>query len=312
MVISQVFEDIVPVGSTKVGLGLELSDFIKTLVIASVHDSVDFLNLEGTSKEGFDFKEVSALVEWIVFEGSQDFREPFEGVLVSRDPVEVDLLELGILSLFDLVSNGLQDGTKRSDTDTSSDKHGGLELTTPDLFGGSSVRSVDSEDRVSVIILGLVFLDNSKGSGRVQKLPQLTSPISDDSNVNADRNFLRSRRDGERMPFLLGNIRTVQEEVLTRLVLEVSLSHLQFNDSRWMGNSKLKDGVLVSSPDSDASFDSVSEGREDDPIPKGDQTKDLGASVDTQKHEEDNEEMVSVPKHIEHRSSDIDHGTGED
>ncbi len=146
----------------------------------------------------------------------KEIQEPLERSSVTGDPEEVNLANRAAIRVsVDLVLNELQNWSHRSNTDTSGPEQDSVELE--DVFGSSSVRTVDLENRSAVRSRSDTTLNETEFSVGVEQVVQGTSPVTSVLDMNAQEVLVRAGGDSERMPLLAGNVRAVDKDVLARL-----------------------------------------------------------------------------------------------
>jgi len=119
-------EDFVPVGTTEVGGRTERGDGILLSADILNDDIVHVILLDLGSEVDVD---LNAVLGVLFFDGVEEGVEPFCYAKVTDDPGEVDLGEtsgLGVVEVVHAVPDGLEDGSKWSNTDTSTDQENGL------------------------------------------------------------------------------------------------------------------------------------------------------------------------------------------
>lgn len=111
------------------------------------------------------------------------------------------------------------------------------------------------------------------------------------------------------MPFLSGDVRAVQEEILSRDIFKGTLLQLQFKYTRRMSHGQQEDSVLIASDHSHGSFDGIENNRSDHKGKEGGFLDHRENGVETDEHVEENEGMMGEPKYVEHwASNELDGG----
>jgi len=128
--------------------------------------------------------------------------------------------------------------------------------------------------------------------------------------VQRNEIFLGSRSDGERVPFLFGDVGTIEEEVLSGLVDEGALLQLQLKHARRMGDRAQQNGVLIAPQNPHRTFDDVEQARTRTPNVEGWGFEQTGSTVEHHKGIENDEEVMGIPEDVEVGTSNTLHGCG--
>jgi len=172
----------------------------------------------------------------LFFNGVQERVEPFGSPKVADDPGKVDFGEasrLGIIKVVHSVPNRLEDGSKRSDADTSTDQE--YRLILQEILTSASERTIDHDsgqnpvngrDDESSLLLSLVLGIEITSAG----LGESGSKVSDNPDVYAQVIFLGSGGEGKRMPLEVRDLGARKEDVLTGSDGGLFLLDLEFHD----------------------------------------------------------------------------------
>lgn len=238
-------KELCKVGPPKVGARLEFgegvdlgTDRVEHDVLRGIH--VELLREVGVDLEKLDTVAAGALCRLVRLrlERGQQRLEPFEGARVLADPDELDAAKAARrVGPVAQVPNVLQDRGPRGDADTGADEYGNLVIE--DVLRGGAVGTIDPQAGHLLAILqgdlvhahgvdALVQLGLSRA--RADGVAESSGKITDLAHVDGNIGIERARRDGERVPLVLGNGRDLEEEPLAGLVLEGRLVELKLDN----------------------------------------------------------------------------------
>lgn len=118
--------------------------------------------------------------------------------------------------------------------------------------------------------------------------------------MNRDEVLIGRRRNGERMPFEVSDVRTRDEDVLTRNVVEGGLFNTQFEHIGGMGDCLEDNAALLGAQKTDRTFEQIKQQRHNNPDIEVRRLKNLGKTVDAAEKVEGEEQMVCEPEDFEH------------
>lgn len=132
--------------------------------------------------------------------------------------------------------DGLENRGPWGHTNTGTDEDSDFILE--DVFGGSSVGTVDTERRhlLAVLQRNLVHAHGIQLIVKLglrlpgaQGIGKCAGKVTDLTDVHRDVGVLRARSDGEWMPLVVADFWAVEEKPLTRLVLHAGLCELDLD-----------------------------------------------------------------------------------
>lgn len=273
-----------------------------------------------TGQEGVNLDE---LVQILGFEGQQKRLEPFERLLVSANPEEVDLVQLGRLGgVIDSIPDTLQHTGERCHSDTGSDQHRHLVLK--DILRGSSKRPVNhdsGQDCHQSIAIAQTFLPLSDTLCVASEfLGQLLGKVSDDTHVDTDVVLLGCAGKCERVPLPERDLGTAEENVLSSQGTAVVLLDLDLDDLGGVEDDSRDDRLLLGTPFTGETFQQVNKAAGNPVLPEtGDILAVRGAvgsekaesTMEGKEEEEDQEEVMPVPKGLKLLHADRGKGSGD-
>lgn len=175
--------------------------------------------------------------EGLGFERGEERLKPFEGGSVFADPDEFDTAEtLGRVGAETEVVDGLENRGPRCYTNTSTDEDSDFVLE--DVFCGGSIGSIDLEAGHSLAVLKrnlvhahgveLIVQLRLRLSG-TKSIGKSASKVTNLADVDGDVGVVGARCDRKGMPLVVADLRAVEEEPLSWLVLHAGLSELDLH-----------------------------------------------------------------------------------
>jgi hypothetical protein len=236
-----------------------------------------------------------------------------------------------------------EDGSERGYTDTGTNKDSDLRVK--DVFGRRTVGSIDAHMRKgartvnldevstggqeSIAFLGTFdsllshFGDNRGANSKT--IAKGTSEISDLTNVDRDVRILRCGGDGKGMPLEFGDFGNLDEQPLSRSVLEAVLENTEFHGTTGMNEHLGQPGGPAGTDLTVNALSKVENARPDDEPPaeisntvirfiKGEDvggrrvngvTDEAASGVGVKAYHEEEGKMMSVPKGFETLGADL-------
>lgn len=295
----------IKVGASEAGPGAQSCHSIGKGAVLVDHQVTDFRVPQTTSQEGMNLNE---LVQILGLEGQQKRLEPFERLLVSANPEEVDLVQLGGLGgVVDSVPDTLQNTGERRHSDTGSEQYRHLVLE--DILRGSSEGSVNHDPgqncHQTIAIAQTLFPLSDTLCVTSEFLGQLLGKVSDDTHVDTNVVLLGCAGECKRMPLPERDLGAAEEDVLSSQSAAIVLLDLNLDDLGRVEDDSGDDSLLLGTPFTSDTLHQVNKATGDPVLPEsrdilavrgavgGEETE---CSVEGEEEEEDQEEMVPVPK----------------